>query len=384
MAVCLQLQPTRLPALRLDLGSGAVRRMVGRHLCVGLPPDPGAMQFQSIMAVPACLVLLVLQLEPTTAPTDLSRPPHLAGMLVCHLIVLHLPPSTFLRVCSVIMQATSTNLILRTPASFVLHNKKSSLDAATAVRPGAGRFSPQRQSESLNKAKIRSTASAASVSAGADASIARMAAIFLDTKRRIDDVLGETGTIYGSARTGLYSVIACSGSSDTNHAASDLDLTYFMLAVAQNNRSCRHEKRKKQVKQLEEFKRKIDAFRETTKEKDTNREGGATSAVSCWSSWRLEVVEFVNHGARVPLLRCRASIPEMLPECWLSVEVTVNNELGVRNSHLLKQYMSCPHARALALGVKAWAKSEHLVRNRTNGLLSSYAYTLMVVAFLQM
>ncbi|CAD7945739.1 unnamed protein product, partial [Amoebophrya sp. A120] len=46
----------------------------------------------------------------------------------------------------------------------------------------------------------------------------------------------------------------------------------------------------------------------------------------------------------------------------LVIEITVNNYNGVRNSNLLKQYMTCPIARELALSVKRWAREKNLVR----------------------
>eukprot|EP00392_Amoebophrya_sp_AT5.2_P011411 g11488.t1 len=49
----------------------------------------------------------------------------------------------------------------------------------------------------------------------------------------------------------------------------------------------------------------------------------------------------------------------------LSIEITVNNSLAVANSILLQQYMTCPHAKMLALCVKSWAKQQGLVRDAT-------------------
>eukprot|EP00392_Amoebophrya_sp_AT5.2_P007485 g7500.t1 len=89
-----------------------------------------------------------------------------------------------------------------------------------------------------------------------------------------------------------------------------------------------------------------------------------------------EHVELIKY-ARVPLVKCREAFS------YQPIEITVNNFLGVRNSELLEQYFTCPIALNLALRVKRWAKTQNLVRDQWNGLLSSYAYTLMVVAFLQ-
>jgi len=67
----------------------------------------------------------------------------------------------------------------------------------------------------------------------------------------------------------------------------------------------------------------------------------------------------------------------------LEVDFCINNELGVRNSLLLKTYTAYDR-RVLQLGrlVKDWAKRHELV-GTADGYLNSYAYMLLTIHFLQ-
>jgi len=81
--------------------------------------------------------------------------------------------------------------------------------------------------------------------------------------------------------------------------------------------------------------------------------------------------------ANVPLLKLSDRKSDM------EVDFCINNELGVRNSMLLKTYCQCDD-RVLQLGrlVKDWAKRHELV-GTADGCLNSYAYMLLVIYFLQ-
>ena len=81
--------------------------------------------------------------------------------------------------------------------------------------------------------------------------------------------------------------------------------------------------------------------------------------------------------ARVPVVKFRD------PATGLGCDVCFNNELALRNSGLLATYAACDsRLRPLALAVKMWARARR-VNNTFEGTLSSYAYVLMTVQFLQ-
>lgn len=81
--------------------------------------------------------------------------------------------------------------------------------------------------------------------------------------------------------------------------------------------------------------------------------------------------------ARVPVIKMRDRI-----SC-LHVDVCVNNMLAVRNTELLKAYVNLDERfRYLCMLVKLWAKRRDL-NDAYNGTLSSYAYTLLVIHYLQ-
>jgi len=68
---------------------------------------------------------------------------------------------------------------------------------------------------------------------------------------------------------------------------------------------------------------------------------------------------------------------------FLEVDLTVNNRSPLENSRLLKRYTDfAPEVRHLCFAVKFWAKKMSVLGGR-HGYLSSYAFVLMVVYFLQ-
>lgn len=74
--------------------------------------------------------------------------------------------------------------------------------------------------------------------------------------------------------------------------------------------------------------------------------------------------------------------PSVLSPNSRSIDITIANENGLKNSYLLRSYAQFPLLKQLVIRVKEWAQRHNLVRNSTNGLLSSYAYTLLVIAWL--
>lgn len=84
------------------------------------------------------------------------------------------------------------------------------------------------------------------------------------------------------------------------------------------------------------------------------------------------------------LLDARVPVIKMLdPISGLQVDVCVNNILAVRNTELIKAYVDLdPRFRYLCILVKHWAKKRDL-NDAYHGTLSSYAYTLMVIHYLQ-
>ncbi|XVF22669.1 hypothetical protein REPUB_Repub12eG0191000 [Reevesia pubescens] len=81
--------------------------------------------------------------------------------------------------------------------------------------------------------------------------------------------------------------------------------------------------------------------------------------------------------ARVPIVKL------MDPATGISCDICINNVLAVVNTKLLRDYAKIdPRLRQLAFIVKHWAKSRG-VNETYQGTLSSYAYVLMCIHFLQ-
>lgn len=93
-------------------------------------------------------------------------------------------------------------------------------------------------------------------------------------------------------------------------------------------------------------------------------------------SSNLQNVQALTH-ARVPIVKM------MDPVTGISCDICVNNLLAVVNTKLLKDYAQIDQRlRQLAFFVKHWAKSRR-VNETYQGTLSSYAYVLMCIHFLQ-
>merc|ERR1712137_269173 len=68
-----------------------------------------------------------------------------------------------------------------------------------------------------------------------------------------------------------------------------------------------------------------------------------------------------------------------LPAC----DISVNNTLAIHNSRLVAQYLMVDlRMRPLAIFLKAWARAQN-INDRSQGTLSSFALTLMLIHHLQ-
>lgn len=87
-------------------------------------------------------------------------------------------------------------------------------------------------------------------------------------------------------------------------------------------------------------------------------------------------VKCIIYGARVPILK-------LLYEESLEIDLSVNNTTPLLNTRLLKAYASMNERVAqLGVAVKLWAQ-DHRLCGAFRGHLSSYAFLLMVLYFLQ-
>lgn len=81
--------------------------------------------------------------------------------------------------------------------------------------------------------------------------------------------------------------------------------------------------------------------------------------------------------ARVPVIKMQDPVSK------LQVDVCINNILAVKNTQLLKAYVDLDERfRYVCILVKLWAKRREL-NDAYTGTLSSYAYTLLVIHYLQ-
>jgi len=91
-----------------------------------------------------------------------------------------------------------------------------------------------------------------------------------------------------------------------------------------------------------------------------------------------KVEKLLFKGVRYPLVDVK------IEPLGITISFSVNNKLGAINSKLLEIYSNLdPRCKMLALLVKIWAKI-HRVSSAKMQFLSSYAYNLMVINFLQM
>jgi len=86
----------------------------------------------------------------------------------------------------------------------------------------------------------------------------------------------------------------------------------------------------------------------------------------------------------IPLVKARCPIVKFTdPKANIACDMCLNNDLALLNTRLLADYMSIDdRARKLAVCIKYWAKRRKI--NETyEGFLSSYAYVIMLINFLQ-
>ncbi|CAN8063483.1 unnamed protein product [Agarophyton chilense] len=115
--------------------------------------------------------------------------------------------------------------------------------------------------------------------------------------------------------------------------------------------------------------------------------GGLDSAMHSAKAILARLAAIMEHNRIVvltKLLDARVPVIKMLDSIsGLQVDVCVNNILAVRNTELLKAYVELdPRFRYLCVLVKHWAKKRDL-NDAYNGTLSSYAYTLLAIHYLQ-
>jgi DNA polymerase sigma len=91
---------------------------------------------------------------------------------------------------------------------------------------------------------------------------------------------------------------------------------------------------------------------------------------------RMKGVE-TRPAARVPIVKFTD------PFSNFSCDICINNNLALHNTKLLAEYAKCdPRLREVGLIVKLWAKRRQ-INDTYQGTLSSYAYILMVINYLQ-
>ncbi|MCL7033727.1 hypothetical protein MKW94_005349 [Papaver nudicaule] len=111
-------------------------------------------------------------------------------------------------------------------------------------------------------------------------------------------------------------------------------------------------------------------------EPDINKTELIKKLAEIFESDNLENVKALTR-ARVPIVKL------MDPESGISCDICINNVLAVVNTKLLRDYAQIDNRlRQLAFLVKHWAKSRG-VNETYRGTLSSYAYVLMCIHFLQ-
>lgn len=117
-------------------------------------------------------------------------------------------------------------------------------------------------------------------------------------------------------------------------------------------------------------------------------EGGARAGGAAGAGDMIEALAALleEEGMEDVVPRPTARIPIVLftdPKTGLDCDISVENPLALRNTQLLHQYSRIdPRVRALAYTVKHWARARK-INNASGGTLSSYAYILMVLHFLQ-
>ncbi|KAI8875689.1 hypothetical protein K501DRAFT_263396, partial [Backusella circina FSU 941] len=83
-------------------------------------------------------------------------------------------------------------------------------------------------------------------------------------------------------------------------------------------------------------------------------------------------------GAKVPIVRF------FDPEFQLACDININNTIALENTKMVKTYVALDHRiRPLIMIIKHWTKQRDLNNAAYGGTLSSYAWTCMIINFLQ-
>ena len=86
--------------------------------------------------------------------------------------------------------------------------------------------------------------------------------------------------------------------------------------------------------------------------------------------------------AQVPILRFNLSVDRRI-NAWVAVDLSLGNPLGMVNTELLARYADVDKRVApLVHAIKRWSKNRG-VADASRGRLSSYAYVVMVIFYLQ-
>ena len=117
-------------------------------------------------------------------------------------------------------------------------------------------------------------------------------------------------------------------------------------------------------------------LRSTTKPPRAEQHTALSDTVHRMRAAGYECVEFVAHGARVPVVKA------VCPVTGRRIDITCGNGLAVLNSLLLAMYARNEKVRGFLVALKSWAKQENLIRDKANGFLSSYTWTLWGLSFL--
>ncbi|KAJ1953545.1 hypothetical protein EC988_002930 [Linderina pennispora] len=85
---------------------------------------------------------------------------------------------------------------------------------------------------------------------------------------------------------------------------------------------------------------------------------------------------FISH-ARIPMIEC------VDMASGIDCDITLNNTMGHIKTACLAAYLKCdPRVGPLIVAIKQWAKCRR-INDAANGMLNSYGYTVMLLAFLQ-
>lgn len=205
------------------------------------------------------------------------------------------------------------------------------------------------------------------------------AAAFHSELDRLRVKVGREPHLFGSLSTGFHDPETISMAHDPSTADSaDLDVTFFFdrsdFTEEEISSSFPSDTSRRQV-QILGIRRVASALLESTGAVSDQLAAGRCERGMVDAPYRM--VETVEN-AFVPLVRCRD------PKTRRSVDISINNDIGLRNSQFLQRYADTypKFTVPLVVEVKRWAKRRGLVMDNKNGKLTSYGWTLHAIAFL--